>query len=387
MKNIHKNILIAIVGGHMTPAIAVMNEFKRNGYTNFVWICQKYNQKNNRNTSAEYQYVINEKINHIILDSGKFQLDGNIILKFLALITNLFKFVKAYLQILIIFIKKRPKFVLSFGGFLAVPVAFAAKILFIPIYTHEQTQVIGLANSIIARIAKKVFVSWNTIKTKQNKYIFTGNPVRKEIFVIKTSSLTADFTRNKHILFVTGGNQGSHFINELVFKKIVMILDHFNVVHQTGNSSITMDYEKALDIQRNLPAEKQISYVIRQYIHANEIGEALNKSSLIVSRAGANSVYEFLALSKMCILIPLPNSIKNEQLLNAKYAEKIGIAKVLEQNNELTPDVFYTELLLAKDLIGKGHFWNGKTTSEISKKAKSSIVLDAATKIFQEISM
>ncbi|RMD76703.1 UDP-N-acetylglucosamine--N-acetylmuramyl-(pentapeptide) pyrophosphoryl-undecaprenol N-acetylglucosamine transferase [Candidatus Dojkabacteria bacterium] len=388
MKNrLNPKSKLVIVGGHMSPAIAVLSEFKKNGFSNFVWIGQKYNQKGNKVPSVEYQTISQDpSIFHYVLDSGKLQKEGGG-LWILFLVFNLLKVVFACLKVLIFFMRSRPSVVLSFGGFLAVPVAIAARMLFIPVYTHEQTVVSGFANNFISILAKKVFVSWPTTPKRGKKWILTGNPIRKEVFIIKSNTLTKDFDESKPILLVTGGNQGSNVINKLIFDKLILILDNFNVIHQTGNSTVTGDYLKALDIQKRLPAEKQIRYVVRDYIGRDEIGEALNKSSVIVSRAGANSVYEFLVLGKMCILIPIPWSLKNEQQKNAEFAQQIGLAKILEQNETLSSDLLYQNLIFAKKQLLAGKFWTDLPADVVVKKSKESLILDASRRIFEEVVM
>jgi UDP-N-acetylglucosamine--N-acetylmuramyl-(pentapeptide) pyrophosphoryl-undecaprenol N-acetylglucosamine transferase len=368
----------------MTPAIAVLSEFRKRGFTNFLWIGQKYNQKGNKNISVEYETITKEGIKFIELNSGKIQSFSKF-LKYPMIIFTLFKVLWATLKVLAIFIKEKPAVVVSFGGFNAVPVALVAKLTFTKLYTHEQTMVTGVANSFISKLANKVFVSWETSKKKSRKYILSGNPIRKEIFYVKSDELTSDFDKKKLLLFVTGGNQGSHIINTLIFEKLTPLLDIYNIIHQTGNSSVTGDFQKALEIRKSLSAERQISYIPIPYIDKDNIGEILNKSSVIVSRSGANSVYEFLALAKMCILIPIPWSLKNEQMKNAEFAVEVGIARILPENKLLTSELLYKNLLFARNQIMINKYWDDRPRDTIEQLSKSSVRLDAASVIVDEI--
>jgi UDP-N-acetylglucosamine--N-acetylmuramyl-(pentapeptide) pyrophosphoryl-undecaprenol N-acetylglucosamine transferase len=222
---------------------------------------------------------------------------------------------------------------MSFGGYLALPVVICAWLLDIPVLTHEQTPVPGLANKIIAKFAKKVL---------------TGIPLRKEILnlrPVKTSGI-----------FVTGGNQGSHVINQAskdLFKK-------YKVVIQTGDSK-NHDYEELLKLNKH-------TY---KFLNALEMAKALNEANLVISRAGANICAELAYLGKPAILIPIPWSSGNEQMLNAKWLNDAGVAEILEQK-----DLNGKNLLKLADFM----FKNLKKYQHVIK-----VETDAARKIVEKI--
>lgn len=318
----------------MTPALAVIAELKKRGYTNFVWVGHKYNQQKNESLSPEYRTITLQNIPFIELKTGKiirsFGLkDIPYVIYQLALIPA------GFIKSIYIIFKYNPQIIISFGSYLAVPIVLSAKLKGITVITHEQTIVSGLANRLIGKFANKVLISWdNSFKYfKKDKTVLTGNPIRKEILSAKTDSLTKNFDKRFPTLLIYGGNQGSHILNKVVFSSLQELLQKYNIIHQTGNSSATGDFTTALDTKKKLPALIQDRYLPKDYILPEEVGEALNKSDIIIGRSGANSITEYLALGKLSILIPIPWSSNNEQLRNAKLMKSTGLAEIIEQKD------------------------------------------------------
>jgi UDP-N-acetylglucosamine--N-acetylmuramyl-(pentapeptide) pyrophosphoryl-undecaprenol N-acetylglucosamine transferase len=384
-QNIKKHRIL-ITGGHLTPALAVHAELKKRGYSNFLWVGHKKNQSKSKSISAEYQIVTNEGVKFINLRSGKLIrkwtretfLNGLMQIIYLKL-----GFIKAFYIIL----RYRPKLIMSFGGFLAVPIVFWGKIFRVKVITHEQTIVVGLANKIISKFADKILISWEESKKffTQKKVIFTGNPIRREIFSKKSECLTKEFDPKLPILYITGGNQGAHEINKRVFEILDKLLEDFNVIHQTGSSSVTGDYLFAKEFKNKLTLPKKCRYAVRDFIDAAEIGEAFQKSNLILSRAGANTVTEILATGKLCILIPIPWASNNEQFLNANLVKSTGLGYILEQNDALSSQQLYSVILNALSLIKSGKDWINSDLEECQKRASSLITLDAPVRVANEI--
>ena len=370
---------ILIIGGHSTPAFAVLDELIKNKNLSFVWVGQKYNQKGNKNPSQEYTTVTrNYKIDFINLNSGKLVRKWSFSTFFYGII-QLLRIILGSINAFFIILKIRPSLVLSFGGFLAVPVTFWAYILGIKVITHEQTLVSGFANKVISRFATKILVSWksNLNDFPEEKVIFTGNPIRKDIFKVH-SNLLKSFNTDLPIVYITGGNQGANLINISVFKIIHDLLQIANVVHQTGNSTITNDFNKALQIKDNLATKLKNRYIVKQYINKDQIGEVFNKSSIVLSRAGANTMSEILALKKLCILIPIPWTSGNEQNKNADVVRDTGLGLVIKQN-ELNSKVLYENILHGLDRANKNLDFKNENISK--NNSLNLINLDAALDI------
>jgi len=224
---------ILITGGHLTPALAVIEEFKKYGYNNFLWIGRKKTMRKDVNLSAEFR-VIQKDLNIPFKEiaTGKIIKFWDVS-SFFDFLFNIIKIPIGFVQSLFVLLRCRPKVIISFGGYLAVPVVIAGWLLRIPSVTHEQTVVVGKANKIISKLSRKIFVSWKeSLKYfNKSKCKVTGNPVRKEIFNIETNNYKVN--EGLKTIYITGGNQGAHVINEAVIKIIETLLAKNNVIHQT----------------------------------------------------------------------------------------------------------------------------------------------------------
>ncbi len=382
----NKNIRILVTGGHLTPAMAVLNELKKRGYSNFIWVGHKYNQQGNMEVSPEYKTVSMQNIPFIELQTGKLTrkwtrqtfIEG--IKQFLMIFVGLVKS-------LFIVLKHRPGLILSFGGYLAVPIVIWAKLLGCKVVTHEQTIVTGLANKIISKFADKILISFEDSKKYFNpkKTVLTGNPIRRDIFTPKSDSLTKDFSEQLPILLIYGGNQGAHEINKRIFSILNRLLDEFNIIHQTGNSSATNDYQAALHLQGTLPAHLRVRYVVKDYILPDEVGEALNKADLIFGRSGANNVAEILALGKLAILMPIPWSSHDEQTRNAQLVASTGLGYVVTQKDTLSPESIYQTILLGFNQLKASKGFNNENLETCRQKAKDLVILDAPMRVADEV--
>lgn len=337
MRNEHCKIKIVLTGGHMTPAFAVLGELKKRGISDIIWVGHKFSMLGDKVPSAEYRNVTEKGLPFVNLLTGKLYrtLSWNAIVSFLRIPIG-------FLQALLILLKYRPNLVMSFGGYLAVPIAFWAWVLRIPVFTHEQTVTVGRANKFIQRFSKLVFLSWKKTfeflsNTERNsgKFILSGNPLRKEIFEKRTDKF--DFNNDKKTIYITGGNQGSHIININVLKILPQLLRKYNVIHQCGSTSIHNDIKKLTNFRRSLGENLKNSYIVKAGFWSGEIGAVFENADILISRSGANIISEILALTKPSILIPIPWAARNEQYLNAKMVEETGLAVILEQKG-LNPE-------------------------------------------------
>lgn len=321
---------ILITGGHLTPALAVIEELKSRGSNNIVWVGRKKTMRKDENNSAEYELMKKKNIPFYDLKTGKIVRFDSLKTFFLFLVNSL-KILFGFVHSLFILLKIKPDIIISFGGYISVPIVITGKLLSIKAVTHEQTVVTGLANKLVARFADKIFISWEKSKDffPKEKTVFTGNPVRKNIFIKKTNV----FHLNKSLqtIYVTGGNQGSHIINKTLLSIIEDLLKKFNVIHQTGSYSKTKDFKKARKRSKKLKGTTNGVYLAKTHIYGKEIGEVFSKADILISRSGANIVSEILALDKKAILIPIPWSLKNEQMKNATMAANNKGVIILEE--------------------------------------------------------
>ncbi len=378
---------ILIIGGHLTPALAVLEELEARGYYNFLWVGVKHSQTSARNLSAEYQLITSKNIPFISFKAGKLWRKWTVKTFFMA-IYNLLLIPWGIVHALFILLQHRPKLVLSFGGYLAFPIVFAAWLLKIKSATHEQSLAMGLANQRIANYANKILLAWQENleqlpKKLRKKAIVTGNPVRKSLLTVTTNQY--NFNNTDKIIFVTGGNQGANTINKRLFTILPELLQETNVIHQVGNSSITRDLKKAKQVWEKLPKNLQKKYVYFDNNFTNEFSEIMHKADLIVSRSGANTVTDIMSLGKRAVLIPIPWSANDEQQKNALLVAGTGLGYILEQYDEMPASQIKQAIEYGLDIVNRGQDFKGRNFTIALKEAKEKVQPDAALNIVKVI--
>jgi UDP-N-acetylglucosamine--N-acetylmuramyl-(pentapeptide) pyrophosphoryl-undecaprenol N-acetylglucosamine transferase len=319
-----------------------------------------------KNVSAEYQEVTGREIPFYDLKAGKLYQTFHP----LKLLRLPFGFLQAFYYL----IRIRPQLIVSFGGYLAPPVVIAGWLLRIPSVTHEQTVEGGWANRLVAKFAKKVFVTWeDSLKYfPAKKTIVTGNPLRPAIFEAKKqfNNLTI---QQLPTLYITGGKQGSHILNVAAGHALPELLKKYNVIHQCGRSTVFDDYKP---LTSHLPPHLRARYILQDYFTEEEIGSVFAAADMVISRSGANIVYELAALGKPAILIPIPWASHDEQSKNAQILVNAGSAILLEEK-DLTPS---TLILRSNRVLS-----NLEKFKEGGRRAQKLVRLDAAEKIAEEI--
>jgi UDP-N-acetylglucosamine--N-acetylmuramyl-(pentapeptide) pyrophosphoryl-undecaprenol N-acetylglucosamine transferase len=324
---------VVIVGGHLSPALAVIQKLKDQ---EVFYIGRKHAFEGDEALSLEYQEVKRLAIPFFSLSTGRLQR------KFSRhTIPSLVKIPFGLISSFAILKKIRPDVVLGFGSYMFLPVALAAKLLNIPVVVHEQTLGAGAANNLVAKIAKKVCISWKSSEEyfPKEKIVLTGNPLREEIVSVK--NVKTPQNSSIPLIFVTGGGAGAHAINLLVEKSLDKLSQRCSIVHQTGWSEIYRDFERLEKI-------KNKNYECCKFLSAEDMALVINKSDLIVGRSGINTITELIYLNKPAFLIPIPVGQNNEQLNNAKFIKSLGLGEYAKQQ-ELTPESFISsiELMLA----------------------------------------
>lgn len=314
---------VVFTGGHHNSALVIALELKREG-NQIAWIGHKFAAGGDKNVSAEYQEVTAAQIPFYELKTGKFYRQVN---PFIHLKT-FFGFLQAFSYLL----RLRPKLIISFGGYLAVPVVLAGWLLRIPSVTHEQTVVAGWANRAIAPFVDKIFLTHASSLSSypRKKSLVVGLPLRRELF---DPSLKKKF--KPELLYISCGKQGSHLVNQALFPIIPLLVKKFTIVHQTGASTVTRDLDKARRLKESLGSFAG-RYQYAPYFFAREAATYLQSAAVVVSRAGAHLTYELSLLQKRTVFIPISWVSHNEQLLNAREAARVAPAVILAEN-ELTP--------------------------------------------------
>jgi len=209
----------------------------------------------------------------------------------------------------------------------------AAALLRIPFLIHESDSILGLSNKILLRFAKKIYLGF-PVEEYQNlpigKCVFTGNPVREEIssIVENKQKFYKKYGLNpkKPIVFVFGGSQGSSAINKHINEILDKLVAKYVLIHQTGVKEANYFKQGYFELDE----KDRKDYLIYSHI-GEEMGEMMANADLVVSRAGANSIAEIIALKKIAIIIPLPSAAADHQSMNAQFLKEIGVASILDE--------------------------------------------------------
>jgi UDP-N-acetylglucosamine--N-acetylmuramyl-(pentapeptide) pyrophosphoryl-undecaprenol N-acetylglucosamine transferase len=236
-----------------------------------------------------------------------------------------FRILWGLMQSLVICLSFRPDVVFSKGGFVAVPVVVAAWLTRTPVISHESDMTPGLANKLCYPFSAIICVNFEETEKylPAGKVMVTGSPVRRVLLegeaVRGRDFLQIDDARP--ILLVIGGSLGAVTINRVVRESLDDLLERFVVVHVAGGGNVV---DSLLT---------RAGYLQYEYIDA-EFGDVLAASTLVLSRAGANSLYELLTLRKPHILVPLPLSAsRGDQIVNARVSESAGMSTVIQQED------------------------------------------------------
>lgn len=301
--------------GHVTPNIALLPSLKEAGYE--VFYIGSYN-------GIEKSLIESLDIPYYGISSGKLRR-----YKSFKNLTDPFRVIKGYFQARKLMRRIKPDIVFSKGGFVSVPVVLAAGHKHIPVIIHESDMTPGLANMIAMRKATRICCNFpETIKyLPKDKAVLTGSPIRQELLLgNKLAGLElCNFTPDKPIIMVVGGSTGAVHVNEAVRKILPELLKKFQVVHLCGKGKTDASLN-------NINGYVQFEYISEQ------MRDLFSISDIVISRAGANSICELLALKKPNLLIPLSaNASRGDQILNAKSFKEHGYSSVIFEE-DLTPE-------------------------------------------------
>lgn len=303
--------------GHVMPHLALLEEMKNRSWD--VSYIGTY--------SIEKELMTPHNIPFYTISAGK--------LRRYFSIKNFFDIFRCFwglLQSLYFLLKIKPDLVFSKGGYVSVPVCLAAWILRVPVVTHESDVTPGLANKILMKIAIRIFYSFPQSK----KYLpshseYLRLPIRKELFT-GSKQRALDFCNFKEedmrpVVLIMGGSQGSVSLNEVLLKSLDILLAKYRVIHITGKNKQTSYTNDG-------------SYFQNEYVK-EDLKDLLSLADVVISRAGANSIFEFLALSKPMVLIPLVQGSRGDQVVNARCFVENNWATLLFESKLNSQDLFF----------------------------------------------
>ena len=296
--------------GHVTPNIALMPALKEAGFDiEYIGSINGMEKGLIEATGTPYHGISSGKLRRYF-DWKNF--------------SDPFRVLKGYGQAVSLMKKIKPDVVFSKGGFVSVPVVLAAKHCHIPAIIHESDITPGLANKIAIKGAKKVCCNFpETMKyLPADKAVLTGSPIRRELFSgnAENAIRLCNFKdHSKPVLLIIGGSLGSKIVNEAVRKVLPELLEKFYVIHLCGKGNLDNSLSGT------------IGYAQFEYA-SSELTDMFALADMAISRAGANSICELLALHKPNILIPLSAAAsRGDQILNANSFRASGYSYVLEE--------------------------------------------------------
>jgi UDP-N-acetylglucosamine--N-acetylmuramyl-(pentapeptide) pyrophosphoryl-undecaprenol N-acetylglucosamine transferase len=213
----------------------------------------------------------------------------------------------------------RPDVVFSKGGYVALPVVFAAKRLKIPCFAHESDFSAGLANKISAPKCQCTFTSFPETAKTLRRGVHSGAPLRRTLFSATRAQARKEYGVgfSDNVLLVFGGGSGSEAINRAVRQHIKTLTEKYVVLHVCGKGNL---------VDCNIKNYRQFEFVA-------DMGSAYACADVVLARAGAGTVFELLALKKPALLVPLEGQTRGDQWENAQYFQKKGLCRVLAQSN------------------------------------------------------
>jgi len=238
--------------------------------------------------------------------------------------TDPVRIIKGYFEAKKLMKQIKPDIVFSKGGFVTVPVVRAAHAYKIPVISHESDITPGLANKLSKKYATRICLTFPDVlkEIKPPLGVYTGSPIRSELYSgsARKARKMLGFD-SKPVLLMMGGSLGAKTINTVLREALPELLKDLNVIHLCGKDNI----EEELN---SLKGYAQFEYI------TEGLADVLALSDYILSRAGSNSIHEFLALKKPMLLIPLPLSAsRGDQILNAESFASRNFALVLNQED------------------------------------------------------
>ena len=309
--------------GHVTPNIALIPALKTAGYDiHYIGSYEGMEKSLIEDYSIPYHGIATGKLRRY------FSLKN---------FTDPFRVMKGFKEANSIIKELKPSIVFSKGGFVSVPVVWAAKKNHVPVIIHESDMTPGLANKLSFSSATKICCNFpETVeKLPEGKAVLTGLPIRAELMLGdpgKAEEICGFSDPDKPVIMVVGGSLGAASVNEMVRKILPRLTEKFNVMHLCGKGKLD-------ETLTGTDGYIQVEYA------KDEMKDLFAFAEIVVSRAGANAICELLALHKPNLLIPLPASAsRGDQILNAESFRKQGFSMVLDEEKDLNEDSLYNAI-------------------------------------------
>jgi len=318
-----------VTGGHHTSGLVLAQALVQRGYR-VTWLGRRQAAVGDRHPSAEFLEVTAAGLSFFDLPMNKLSDPWSLF--------NPLTLVLGFFRAFFLLFRIQPTAIVSFGSYLGFVVAFAGFLQGIPVFLHEQTVLAGRANRLTAYLARRVYLTWEASRShfSPRHSLVVGLPLRAGI--LRPVRMTR-FSNRLPTILVLGGKQGAHPLNKLLFSHLSQLLSRYNLVHQTGFSAVTGDYDRALALRDTLSPTLASRYRPVSYLGEQEIGSLLASSALYLGRSGAHITYELAISTLPAILIPYPHTPGYEQFHHARFLSRAGHAVILPQSSLSYPSL------------------------------------------------
>lgn len=271
-----------------------------------------------------------------------------------------------------------PDVIFSKGGYDSFPVLFAARIYRIPVVIHESDAVPGLVNTWSSKFARRVGVSFPEAVRyfPEDKVALIGNPIRSTLLGGSEDEAFDIFNLESGVptILILGGSQGAQKINDAVLALLPELIEKAQIIHQTGSANVDMVKKESEVVIGQNPHKKR--YHAYGFLTPGQLRNASFVADVVLSRAGAGSIFECAAWGVASVLIPLVGSAQDHQRENAYNYARTGAAEVIEEAN-LIPHILLAALMKIIE--------DPKHKNEMKQAARTFARIDAARKIADEL--
>jgi UDP-N-acetylglucosamine--N-acetylmuramyl-(pentapeptide) pyrophosphoryl-undecaprenol N-acetylglucosamine transferase len=298
-------------GGHMFPALALARELQARGQ-DVMLLCD----------ARGARYVTSDLAHHVIQAGSP---SGRPLQR----LQGLARLGLGVAQALTLLHRRRPAAVAAFGGYAAVPIGLAARLLGIPLLVHEQNAVLGRANRLIARRAAALALSFadteGTAVAQRARCVVTGNPVRAEVVIHRNQPYTPPEPGGPLDLLVVGGSQGARILSTVLPAAL-------EALPPAARSRIRLTQQcRPEDLERVAGAYAALGFTAELETFFDDLPERLADAHLVISRSGASSVAELLVLGRPSLLVPYRLAADDHQRANAEALAASGAAWLIEE--------------------------------------------------------
>ncbi len=285
-------------------------------------------------------------------------------------IVDIFRSLQGFFQSIGLLLRTGAPAILSKGGYVALPMVCAARLLGRKIYIHESDAAMGLSNRISARFAKRIWTAFppSVFPSADKRYQKIGIPIR---YSLRQAAKLKAPAKTKPLVLIVGGIQGASKLNSLIRSNLTNLINKVDLIHVTGER----EYEIYHKLQQSLDKKDRGKYKPFPFL-GRELAYYFQTADVVVSRASATTIAEGALFSKAMYLIPLPTAAGNHQAINAKLLEQ-SRAAVVSEEYQLSNDGFaetLSKLLTDRERIttlGKNlhnYFHNEEAISLIVKE-------------------